>query len=303
MATCRSCLATVSACAIATVLAVAPAARAQGEAGATGTGEAAGGSGTSSGTRSVSVSGDAATSGAGGTAGAAERGHVGAPSTKPPPSSGGFLDRIIDRPHTVAEVEAGIIALPTAPISAGQRGGDTPFGTIGRGDATLQTGIHVLYRFSRELEIGAGALFAPSPTSDKEYGGLRALPRTHSRSYLFLGGEGRYIPLHYRSFEAWVGLSVGGVVVADRFTTEGDPVPTILGSREVTIRSEGFALGVQGGASYYLSENWIAGLNLRAYRWVLPQEPRCSSIGDCATLSGTVEALEAGLTIGFRLPL
>jgi hypothetical protein len=230
------------------------------------------------------------------------------PAKRPTASSDTLLDRIIDRPHTVAELEAGIIALPTAPISPGQRGGDTPFGTIGRGDATLQTGLHILYRFARELEIGAGALFAPSPTSDKEYGGkeyggLRALPRTHSRSYLFLGGEGRYIPLHYKYLEAWVGLSVGGVVVADRFVTEGDSVPAILGTREVTIRTEGFALGVQGGASYYLTENWIVGLNLRAYRWVLPETARCSSIGDCATLSGTVEALEAGLTVGFRLPL
>lgn len=225
------------------------------------------------------------------------------PAKRPTTSADTLLDRIIDRPHTVAEIEAGIIALPTAPISAGQRGGDTPFGTIGRGDATLQTGIHVLYRFARELEIGAGALFAPSPTSDKEYGGLRGLPRTHSRSYMFLGAEGRYIPVHYKYLEAWVGLSIGGVVVADRFVTEGDSVPTILGTREVTIRTEGLGFGVQVGASYYLTENWIAGLHLRGSRWILPEAARCSSIGDCATLSGTVEALEAGLTIGYRLPL
>ncbi len=227
-----------------------------------------------------------------------------APSSTPPaPNAARVLDRIIDRPHTVAEIEAGIVALPGAPVSPGQRGGDTPFGTIGRGDATLQTGIHVLYRFTRELEIGAGALFAPSPTSDKEYGGLRGLQRTHSRSYFFLGVEGRYIPIHYDYFEAWVGVSVGGVVVADRFVTEGDSVPTILGTREVTIRTEGLGVGAQLGGSYYISENWIAGLNFRGYTWLLPDAARCSSIGDCATLSGTVLALESGLTIGYRLPL
>lgn len=214
------------------------------------------------------------------------------------------LSRIIDRPHTIAEIEAGIIALPTAPISAGQSGGDTPFGTIGRGDATMQMGLHVLYRWNRDFAAGAGLLFAPFPTSDTEYGGLRSLPRTHSRSYLFMGTEGRYIPLHYRFLEAWVGLSIGGVVIADRFTTEaGDQVAPILGTKEVTVRTEGFAFGVQFGGSYYLSENWIAGANFRAYRWILPETPRCSSIGDCATLSGTVEALELGLTIGYRLPL
>jgi opacity protein-like surface antigen len=214
------------------------------------------------------------------------------------------LSRIVDRPHTVAELEVGIIALPTAPISAGQSGGDTPFGTIGRGDATLQTGIHVLYRWERRFAVGAGVLFAPLPTSDTEYGGLRSLPRTHSRSYFFLGGEGRYVPLHYRFLEAWVGLSVGGVVIADRFITDaGDRVAPILGSKEVTVRTEGFAFGVQVGASYFLSENWIMGATFRGYRWLLPETPRCSSIGDCATLSGTVEALELGLTVGYRLPL
>jgi hypothetical protein len=214
------------------------------------------------------------------------------------------LSRIIDRPHTVAELEAGIIALPGAPISAGQSGGATPFGTIGRGDATLSTGLHVLYRWNRDLAAGAGVLFSPLPTNDPEYGGLRALPRTHSRSYFFIGGEGRYIPVHYRFFEAWVGASVGGVVIADRFTTDaGDDVAPILGQKAVTVRTEGFAFGLQLGANYYLSENWIAGATFRGYRWVLPDTPRCSSIGDCATLSGAVEVLELGLTIGYRLPL
>ncbi len=214
------------------------------------------------------------------------------------------LARIIDRPHTVAEIEAGIIALPTAPISAGQSGGDTPFGTIGRGDATLQLGLHVLYRWHRDFAVGAGALFAPIPTADPEYGGLRQLPRTHSRSYYFFGTELRYIPIHYRFVEAWVGVSVGGVVIADRFRTEaGDKVAPILGTKEVTVRTEGFAAGLQLGGNYYLSENWIAGLNFRVYEWFLPEAKRCSSIGDCATLSGNVEALELGLTIGYRLPL
>ncbi len=215
------------------------------------------------------------------------------------------LARIIDHPHTIAELEAGIIALPNAPISPGQRGGDAPIvGRIGRGDATLQTGLHVLYRWNRDYAIGAGAIFAPSPTSDDQYGGLSGLPRTHSRSYLFFGFEGRYIPLHVRDFEAWVGLSSGAVIIADRFTTElSDRVPTILGTPDVTIRTEGFALGAQAGGSYYLSENWIAGANVRGYHWLLPETRSCSSIGDCATLAGSVQVFELGLTIGYRLPL
>ncbi|MDB4941729.1 MAG: hypothetical protein JWP97_1263 [Labilithrix sp.] len=212
--------------------------------------------------------------------------------------------RIIDRPHTIAEVEAGIIALPNAPISAGQSGGATPFGTIGRGDATLEVGVHVLYRPNRSFAIGANVQFAPLPTADTEYGGLVNLSRTHSRSYFTFGGEARYIPIHYKFLEAWGGVTLGGVVVADRFATNaGDDVAPIIGSKEVTVRTEGFAMGVQVGGTYYLSENWIAGASFRASRWVLPEAQRCSSIGDCATLSGAVVALELGLTIGYRLPL
>lgn len=228
------------------------------------------------------------------------------PDTKPQAEAAeDALARIVDRPHTVAELEAGIIALPTAPISASQRGGDTPFlGRVGRGDATLNLGIHVLYRWNDAFAIGATGAFAPAPTSDDQYGGDKNLPRTHSRSYLFLGAEGRYIPVHYKFAEAWIGPSVGAVIVADRFITDaGDDVPPILGTREVTIRTEGFALGIQGGGSYYLSENWIAGAVLRGYDWILPQRARCSAIGDCSTLQGHVLALELGITIGYRLPL
>ena len=209
-----------------------------------------------------------------------------------------------DRPHTVAELEAGIIALPNAPISPGQSGGQTPLGTIGKGDATIQTGLHLLYRAAPELAFGAGFLFGPAPTSDDEYGGLRGLSRTHSRSYLLLGTEGRYIPLRTKSIEAWVGLTAGGVVIADRFVTNaGDKVPTILGTPEVTLHTEGFALGVQAGVTWLFAERWLAGADARTARWLLPNSPQCSPIGDCTTLTGTVAAFEFGITIGYRIPL
>ena len=151
---------------------------------------------------------------------------------------------LIDRPHTIAELELGVIALPTAPISIANQGGDTPLGKLGKGDATLQTGIHLLYRAGRDWAIGAGAIFAPKPTSDTNLAAQSGLTRTHTRSYLLVGGEARYFPIRYRWVEAWVGLMAGGVVIADRFATKGPDVPTILGTREYTVRTEGFALGV-----------------------------------------------------------
>lgn len=235
---------------------------------------------------------------------AAEPAPAGTPSTEAPPMREDALEHVIARPHTIAEIEGGIIALPGAPISASQRGGDTPIvGKIGHGDATVQTGIHVLYRFRRDWIVGAGAIFAPAPTADKQYGGLSSLSREHSRSYFFLGLEARYVPLRYKSIEGWVGVSGGGVVVADRFHTDAPAVPPILGYPDVNLRSEGFGIGLQGGVTYYLSDSWIAGANLRGYEWVLPSNRECSPIGDCATLSGSVQAFELGITIGYRLPL
>jgi hypothetical protein len=218
-------------------------------------------------------------------------------AASPPPRVG-----LLDRQHTVAEFEAGVMALPTAPISATQRGGATPFGTIGKGDATLLTGLHLLFRGAPDWAIGAGFLFAPQPTSDAELGGN--LQRTHARSYLLVGAEARYFPFRYRFVEAWVGLAGSAVVIADRYAwTSAPAVPAILGSRTVTIATEGFALGIQAGGNWLFAERWVAGVTTRVSRWILPQTPTCSPVGDCATLSGTVEAFELGLTLGYRIPL
>jgi hypothetical protein len=216
---------------------------------------------------------------------------------------------LLNRPHTIASIELGAIVLPNAAISKANAGGDTPLGGIGNGDATLQTGVHLLYRANRDYAIGAGAMFAPKPTSDTSYASGN-ITRTHTRSYMQLGVEGRYFPLRYRWFEVWFGADVGVVVIADRFATQGEAVPTILGTREYTVRTEGFAVGVAVGGDYIITDNWVIGLALRAERWILPNatnqpltDPACSSIGDCPTLTGTVAAFQIGFAVGYRIPL
>jgi hypothetical protein len=216
-----------------------------------------------------------------------------------------------DRSHTVAALEAGIIVLPDAPISPYNRGGRVPaLGTVGSGDATVQTGVHLLYRPNREWSVGAGAFFAPNPTSDPNYGGASGLPRTHSRSYLFLGGEARYFPIRWGALEPWFGVTAGAVIIGDRFTTNvGPAVPSLLGTTTVTVSTEGFAVGLQAGAEYAITEYLTLGLALRADQWFLPaqkpfsQESSCDTLGDCPTLTGRVTAFEAGLTLGYRIPL
>ncbi len=215
---------------------------------------------------------------------------------------------LLDRSHTVAEAEGGIIALPTAPISASNRGGSTPIGAVGNGDATVEIGAHILYRADRAWAIGAGATFAPRPTSDPNYGGAGSLVRTHSRSYLFLGGEFRYFPFRSRWIEFWVGATAGTIVVADRFTNNDAPkVPSILGTNQITVNTGGLSVGGQTGLDYLITDSLKAGLAVRGDLWLLPGEARqvssCDAIGDCPTLSGAVAAFELGVTVGYRIPL
>jgi hypothetical protein len=218
---------------------------------------------------------------------------------------------LTERAHTMAELEAGIIALPSAPISAANRGGSTPLGTVGNGDATVQTGLHLLYRATPEWAIGAGTIFAPRPTTDPNYLG-GGVPRTHSRSYLFLGGEGRYFPFRSKWFEAWVGVTAGIILIADRFTANATPdPPPIVGAKTTTVSTDGVAVGIQIGGDYLVTDQLIVGLALRADRWILPSESQepfsqtssCDAIGDCPTLTGSVAAFELGVTVGYRLPL
>jgi hypothetical protein len=207
-------------------------------------------------------------------------------------------------------LEAGIIALPDAPISAAFQGGKTPFGPVGSGDATVLASLHLLYRANREWAFGANGVFAPNPTSDPNFK-VNGLTRTHSRSYFLLGGEVRYFPFHLRWLDAWVGATAGAVIIADRFTTTAPPVASFLGTTTVTVSTEGFAAGLQTGADYLITDQWIVGVALRADRWLLPtnnqkpfsQESSCDALGDCPTLTGGVMAFEFGLTVGYQLAL
>jgi hypothetical protein len=217
---------------------------------------------------------------------------------------------LAERPHVVIELEAGILALPNAAISVANRGGQTPFGSIGRGDATVLVGTHLLYRAGDAWALGAHGYFAPSPTSDADYqvneGKVR---REHSRSYLSLGFEARYYTLTTRSFEVFLSASASGIVIADRFTHLGlTPVPTILGKPDVTVRTEGLTLGGGLGVLYRPNTNWNVGLLLRAEGWFLPtpdgdprNEPSCTAIGDCRTMTGTNFAMMLGINAGYRI--
>ncbi len=213
--------------------------------------------------------------------------------------------RFITRKHLIAMIEAGIIVLPNAPVSQSTYGGSVPFTQVGSGDATIQLGIHIIYRPFRDWSFGANFLFDPSPTSSAlESPSDPTLSREHTRAYFFAGGEGRFIPLHWRSIEGFIGAQTGVVIVADRFTTNaGIPKPSIFGEREVSLSSEGFYIGAQLGLDWYISDKVVAGLVSRYNHWLLPEQPKCSPIGDCTSLQGNVDSIDFGFTLGYRINL
>jgi hypothetical protein len=212
------------------------------------------------------------------------------------------FERLIERPHGIAVVHGGVLALPNAPISSSTSGGDVPvLGPIGSGDATITIGGTVLFRGGPSWSIGAGFMFAPKPTSDDQYGGLSGLKRTHARSYLCVGGEARYIPLRTRWIEGWVGMNGGVVIVADRFYTDVPITIPVLGGKGVTLSSEGVALGLQLGVDWLITDKLVAGLGLRGQHWILPTDTRCSALGDCTTLQGNTVAFEGTLSFGYRI--
>jgi hypothetical protein len=205
----------------------------------------------------------------------------------------------------MAELNFGVIVLPAAPLSPARRGGDVvALGSIGRGDATLMVGLSALVRPSRFFGFGAGVRFGPQPTADDQYGGLSGLSRTHSRSYLWLGAEARVSPWYFGRFETYTGLALGAVIIADRFVTnDGAPVPTVLGERVVTLATQGASIGVPLGVNWHFARHWTAGLATRPSLWFVPDSRACTPIGDCATLTGRVFALEVGLSVGYHIPL
>jgi hypothetical protein len=214
---------------------------------------------------------------------------------------------LISRPQTIAELEVGAIVLPSEPISVAQRGGNLPAGLeIGKGDATIQIGAHFLYRASARWSVGAMVMLAPDPTTDTGYGlgGSSGLSRSHSRDYFFVGGEFRFVPLHYKLFEGWVGGQLGGTIIADRFTTtEQATYVAPVGYPQVSERTEGLSGGLQLGVTYSFSDSFEVGFTIRANIWYLPSTPNCSAIGDCATLTKTADVFEGGFVVGYRLPL
>ena len=147
--------------------------------------------------------------------------------------------------------------------------------------------------------------YTVAPTADLlPVAGEEPIKRDHSRGYLTIEGIARFYPFVGERFEGWVGLTGGLLVLSDTFDTQADPGDkALVGPRGITIRSEGYTIGLAAGAAYSLAPNWSVGATLRYGNWFLPSTPETDALKDQASLTGRNTMFALGLNIAYRIAL
>lgn len=204
-----------------------------------------------------------------------------------------------DRVQGMLEAGLGWLVLPGAEVCV-----EPSIAGCSRGDSSLQLDAWQLFRANRKFAAGAGIVLGLTPTTDAPREDPPGVTRDHTRRYFSAEGTARYYYLTGVSLEGWIGLTGGLVVVSDRFeSTEGQSDKELVGPRGVTIRTEGYTVGLATGVSYLLSSNWTLGGTLRYGSWFLPKEPETDPFGDEASLRGQNNVLSLSVILGFRAPL
>jgi hypothetical protein len=204
--------------------------------------------------------------------------------------------RALDRPTGIAEAGFGWLTLPGADVCspAGCKAGDTSF----------ELDAWQLYRQNLRLAFGAGLLLGLIPTTDAPRNDPDNIERDHTRKYLTLEGTLRYYPYVGETFEMWVGLTGGLVVLSDRFVVNDDTDDKpLVGPPGVTIRTEGGTLGGAVGGAYQLSSHWSVGGSLRFGNWFLPDTPARNTLADKASVAGRNSVFSLGFNVAYRIGL
>ena len=202
----------------------------------------------------------------------------------------------LDRPTGMAEAGFGWLTLPGADVCSqgGCKAGDTSFELDG----------WQLYRANLRLAFGAGILLGLIPTTDAPPDeSSNEIQRDHTRRYLTIEGMLRYYPYVGQSFEVWLGLTGGLVVLSDRFQVIDVYDKPLIGPQGVTIRTEGGTLGFALGGAYELSRHWSIGASLRAGTWFLPDAPATDALKDKASVTGRNSVFSLGLNVAYRIGL
>ena len=208
------------------------------------------------------------------------------------------------RPVGMAEFGVGWLTLPGAEVCGGPS-------SCTQGDTSLELEAWQLYRANLRFAFGAGVTLGLIPTTDaprsapEPVAGEDPIERDHSRGYLTIEGIVRYYPFVGENWEAWGGLTGGFVVVSDTFATPAGKYEdkALVGRRGITIRTEGYTIGLAAGAAYSLAANWSLGGTLRYGNWFLPSDPESDALGDQASLKGRNTMFAFGINIAYRVAL
>ncbi len=199
----------------------------------------------------------------------------------------------------MAELGLGWLVLPGAKVCSARTQNSCK-----RGDSSPMIEVWPLVRPTPRWALGAGVSLGLIPTTDAPRQDPPGVQRDHSRGYLTIESVGRYYALTGQHVEAWGGVTVGFVVVSDTFTSKrGLTDKALVGPRGVTIRTEGYTVGLALGASYRLSSNWSVGSTLRYGAWLLPKKPATDPLGDEASLVGRNDMFSLSLNVAYRIPL
>ena len=227
-----------------------------------------------------------------------------------PPPSGHSLDQndprlargfaALARPMVSAELGVGWLTLPGASVCAERSSGQG----CKNGDTSFEADIWQIYRNNKRFAFGAGVLLGLIPTTDAPRHDPDEIVRDHSRSYLTLEGTIRHYPYVGEGVELWWGVSGGLAVVSDRFVVKDKNSDlALVGQRGSTIRTEGLALGLLGGAAFYLADHWSLGATFRYANWFLPAKAAQDPFLDEASLTGRNSVFSLGISIAYRISL
>lgn len=202
-------------------------------------------------------------------------------------------------PHTVFELTSGFLALPAAEVCP------RSLDECSTGEISLAFGLRNRYQFG-PFGLSAGILWATTLRND-DARGQADLERAHGRRYFLVEAQFRYSFLQTHNADAWVGTSLGAVMVRDSWSVLADREPLnkvkFVGPDSLTIGTEGLSASVLAGGEWIFAQNFLLGGLFRYGNWILPFEPDTTPLGDVASLSGRVDVFELSLTLGVRLAL
>ncbi|MEZ4224138.1 MAG: hypothetical protein R3B13_24530 [Polyangiaceae bacterium] len=209
------------------------------------------------------------------------------------------VDPLPERPRGMAEVGLGWLVLPAAEVCV-----ERDIAGCTRGDSSFELDAWQLYRAHETFAIGAGMTLGLTPTTDAPRQDPPGTARDHSRGYFTVEAIARYYPYSEDPFEVWLGITSGLVVVSDRFESrEGKSDRALVGPRGVTIRSEGYTVGLAAGGAYEFASRWSVGSSIRYGSWFLPETPNTDPLGDEASLVGQNDVFSVLVSVAYSLRL